>query len=141
MAWRKLMVLTLLVGAVPAASAASAVAYDQNGNYGYSMNRDSVTAAMQQALEYCARSSRNCGQFASTVEQGYSAIFTGTVALGYALGEKTPEAAQKKAEKMCSERANDCTLQLMWRERGQAVPRPPSHPIYAPPQPPEPVHP
>jgi hypothetical protein len=41
-----------------------------------------LTTAMQQSLHYCAARSRNCGQSASTTSEGYSAIATGTIALG-----------------------------------------------------------
>ncbi|TFZ46187.1 DUF4189 domain-containing protein [Stenotrophomonas maltophilia] len=112
----RLVSLGLLLSISSGASAASAITYDKDGRYGYSMNQRSLTAAMQQSLHYCAARSRNCGESASTASEGYSAIATGTIALGFALAEKTPDAAQKKAERMCRERANDCALVLLWRE-------------------------
>ena len=116
MNWKHAVSLALLLPVSSAASAASAITYDKDGRYGYSMNQSSLTTAMQQSLHYCAARSRNCGQSASTTSEGYSAIATGTIALGFALGEKTADAAQRKAERMCRERANDCTLALLWRE-------------------------
>jgi len=116
MNWKHAVSLALLLSVSSGASAASAITYDKDGRYGYSMNQSSLTTAMQQSLHYCAARSRNCGQSASTSSEGYSAIATGTIALGFALGEKTADAAQRKAERMCRERANDCTLALLWRE-------------------------
>lgn len=113
MNWKHAVSLALLLSVSSAASAASAITYDKDGRYGYSMNQSSLTTAMQQSLHYCAARSRNCGQSASTTSEGYSAIATGTIALGFALGEKTADAAQRKAERMCRERANDCTLALL----------------------------
>jgi hypothetical protein len=116
MNWMQMVSLGLLLSVSSGANAASAITYDKDGRFGYSMNQRSLTSAMQQSLHYCAARSRNCGQSATTSSEGYSAIATGTIALGFALGEKTPEAAQRKAEKMCRERANDCTLSMLWRE-------------------------
>jgi len=65
---------------------------------------------------------------------GYSAIATGTVAMGFALGEKTADAAQRKAERMCRQRANDCTLAILWRETPSGI-APPAHPGHAVPEP------
>ncbi len=117
----------LLLAVSFTAGAASAIVYDADGAFGYSMNQATVSAAMQNAVKYCAARSRNCGQSAVATDEGYSAIFTGTVSLGFALAEASPEAAQRKAEKMCRERANDCTLAVMWREQPTQVIEPPWH--------------
>jgi hypothetical protein len=82
MNWKHAVSLALLLSVSSAASAASAITYDKDGRYGYSMNQSSLTTAMQQSLHYCAARSRNCGQSASTTSEGYSAIATGTIALG-----------------------------------------------------------
>lgn len=118
----------LLLGVSSTAGAASAVSHDADGAYGYSMNQATVSGAMQNALKYCVARSRNCGQSAVATGEGYSAIVTGTVSMGFALAEASPEAAQRKAEKMCRERANDCTLAVMWREQPPQVIEWPGHP-------------
>ena len=128
MNWKHAVSLALLLSVSSGASAASAITYDKDGRYGYSMNQSSLTTAMQQSLHYCAARSRNYGQSASTSSEGYSAIATGTIALGYALGEKTADAAQRKAERMCRERANECTLALLWRETPPRYVEPPQLP-------------
>jgi len=128
MNWKQAISLGVLLNIASGAGAASAITYDKDGRYGYSMNQRSLTTAMQQSLHYCAARSRNCGQSASTANEGYSAIATGTIALGFALAEKTPDAAQKKAERMCRERANDCVLALLWREAPSDELEPPVHP-------------
>jgi Domain of unknown function (DUF4189) len=135
MNWKQAISLGVLLTMTSGAGAASAITYDKDGRYGYSMNQHSLTAAMQQSLHYCALRSRNCGQSASTTNEGYSAIATGTVALGFALGEKTADAAQRKAERMCRERANDCTLALLWRETPPSDLEPPQLPTVAAPAP------
>ncbi|MEG2805890.1 DUF4189 domain-containing protein [Stenotrophomonas sp.] len=100
------------------AGAASAVFYDADtGAYGYSMNKRTVSAAMQQALGYCVQRSPDCSGQASTNAPGFSALYTGTHAVGYALSEKDDVAAQRKAEAMCRRQAADCQLALLWRER------------------------
>ncbi|MHC1654332.1 DUF4189 domain-containing protein [Stenotrophomonas maltophilia] len=128
MNWKRAVSLGLLLSASSGASAASAITYDKDGRYGYSINQSSLTTAMQRSLHYCAARSRNCGQSVSTTSEGYSAIATGTIALGFALGEKTADAAQRKAERMCRERANDCTLALLWRETPPRYLEPPQLP-------------
>jgi len=135
MNWKQAISLGVLLTITSGAGAASAITYDKDGRYGYSMNQHSLTTAMQQSLHYCALQSRNCGQSASTTSEGYSAIATGTVALGFALGEKTADAAQRKAERMCRERANDCTLALLWRETPPRDLEPPQRPAAAAPAP------
>ncbi|KAG1466772.1 hypothetical protein G6F57_013201 [Rhizopus arrhizus] len=135
MNWKQVISLGVLLTITSGAGAASAITYDKDGRYGYSMNQHSLTTAMQQSLHYCALRSRNCGQSASTTSEGYSAIATGTVALGFALGEKTADAAQRKAERMCRERANDCTLALLWRETPPRDLEPPQRPAAAAPAP------
>ena len=140
MYWMHMVSLALLLGTSSTAGAASAIAYDRDGHYGYAMNQPSLTAAAQRALQHCAARSGNCAQFATTTQEGYSALATGTVAFGFALGEATPEAARRKAETMCRERANDCTLAVMWREqppRLRDLVLPPSAPAPATPQSPD----
>ena len=100
MNWMRMVSLGLLLSISAGTNAASAITYDKDGRYGYSMNQRSLTSAMQQSLHYCAARSRNCGQSASTSSEGYSAIATGTIALGFALGEKTPEAAQRTCQRL-----------------------------------------
>ncbi|MNK29310.1 hypothetical protein D3C87_477040 [compost metagenome] len=122
----------LLAGVVlpGTAGAASAVFYDADtGAYGYSMNQRTVSAALQQSLGYCVQRSPNCSGQASTTGPGFSALYTGTHAVGYALSEKDDAAAQRKAEAMCRRKAADCQLALLWREDTpaplvQRVPRP-----------------
>ncbi|MGE6333528.1 DUF4189 domain-containing protein [Stenotrophomonas sp. NPDC077659] len=129
-------VFCVLLGASSTAGAASAISYDADGAYGYSMNQPTVSGAMQNALKYCVARSRNCGQSAIATGEGYSAIVTGTVSMGFALAEASPEAARRKAEKMCGERANDCTLAVLWREQPPRVmerPWPPGAPAPSPP--------
>ncbi len=128
MNWMHAISCALLLGVSSTAGAASAIAYDADGAYGYSMNQATVSTSMQNAVKYCAARSRNCGQSAVATGEGYSAIFTGTVSMGFALAEASPEAAQRKAEKMCRERANDCTLAVMWREQPSQVIERPWHP-------------
>jgi len=125
MKWIIAVSLPLFLSLPAAAHAASAVAYDTDGAYGYSINQASVSAAMLNALQYCGARSRDCGGFASTTNEGYSALATGTGAFGHALGESTPEAARRKAEAMCRKQADDCTLAVMWREDApRGVPAP-----------------
>lgn len=110
-------VLLVALAAAGAANAASAVFYDTDtGAYGYSMNKRTVSAAVQQALSYCVQRSPNCASQASTTAAGYSAVYTGTGAVGFALSEKDDGAAQREAEAMCRRRAKDCVLELVWRE-------------------------
>ncbi|MCF5091342.1 hypothetical protein D3C81_314890 [compost metagenome] len=128
MHWMHAISCALLLGVSSTAGAASAIAYDADGAYGYSMNQATVSAAMQNAVKYCAARSHNCGQSAVASGKSYSAIFTGTVSMGFALAEASPEGAQRKADKMCRERANDCTLAVMWGEQPSRVIERPWHP-------------
>jgi|GEM_PF-278521 len=142
MQWKTFAALLALMGASTGASAASSIAYDNDGAFGYSMNQPSVSDATQRALQYCSRYSRNCGLVAYTPGPGYSAIFTGTAAVGFALGEDTPQAAQRKAERMCKARTNDCTLALLWQENPPRASQGPSQPYpqgapHLPPPPPK----
>lgn len=117
-------VALLLAGvALPGtAAAASAVFYDANtGAYGYSMNKRTVSAAVQQALGYCVQRSPDCASQASTTAAGFSALYTGTRAVGFALSEKDDAAAQRKADAMCRRQAKDCVLALLWRENPPAT--------------------
>lgn len=134
MNWMRPLSLGLLLCLSSGANAASAIVYDDDGRYGYAMNHGTLPAAMQRALQHCAVRSRNCAQTATTTAVGYSAIATGTVAMGFALGEKTADAAQRKAERMCRQRANDCTLAILWRETPSGI-APPAHPGHAVPEP------
>lgn len=120
-------VLLVALAAAGAANAASAVFYDTTtGAYGYSMNQRTVSAAVQQALSYCVQRSPNCASQASTAAPGFSAVYTGTRAVGFALSEKEEGAAQRKAEAMCRRQAQDCVLALVWRE----TPSPPNVPAH-----------
>jgi hypothetical protein len=74
-----------------------------------------VSASMQNAVKYCAARSRNCGQSAVPNLRGLLGHLHRNSVLGLRPGKASPEAAQRKAEKMCRERANDCTLAVMWR--------------------------
>lgn len=114
--WMRPMLLGLLLCLSSGANAASAIVYDDDGRYGYAMNHGTLSAAMQRALQHCAVRSRNCAQTSTTTAVGYSAIAVGTVAMGFALAEKTADAAQRRAERMCRQRADDCTLAILWRE-------------------------
>ncbi|HGM7349011.1 MULTISPECIES: DUF4189 domain-containing protein [Stenotrophomonas] len=134
MNWMHPLSLGLLLCLSSSANAASAIVYDEDGRYGYSLNQNTLSAAMQRALQHCAVRSRNCAQTATTTAVGYSAIATGTVAMGFALGEKTADAAQRKADRMCRQRANDCTLAILWRETPSGI-APPAHPGHAVPEP------
>ncbi|WP_411851288.1 DUF4189 domain-containing protein [Stenotrophomonas sp. LGBM10] len=137
------VVLALGVGAPGMASAASAVFYDPgNGAFGYAMNKRSVSNALQDALAGCVRGSPNCREQMSTAASGYSAIYTGTVAVGVALSEKSDDAARRKAAAMCRRVANDCALAIAWREivPVQGTVHPLTHP-YPPPPPPGPAMP
>ncbi|HGM7285648.1 hypothetical protein NJG17_14620 [Stenotrophomonas maltophilia] len=98
MNWMHANFCALLVGVSSTAGAASAIAYDVDGAYGYSMNQATVSASMQNAVKYCAARSRNCGQSAVPTGEGYSAIFTGTVSLGFALARpvRKPRSARQK---------------------------------------------
>ncbi|AHY58718.1 hypothetical protein DX03_08505 [Stenotrophomonas rhizophila] len=116
-------VLLVALAAAGAANAASAVFYDTTtGVYGYSMNQRTVSAAVQQALGYCVQRSPNCASQASTTAPGFSAVYTGTRAVGFALSEKEDGAAQRKAEAMCRRQARDCVLALVWRETPPLTP-------------------
>ncbi len=53
---------------------------------------------------------------------------------GLCTWEKTADAAQRKAERMCRQRANDCTLAILWRETPSGI-APPAHPGHAVPEP------
>lgn len=115
-------VLLVALATAGAANAASAVFYDANtGAYGYSMNKRTVSAAVQQALGYCVQRSPDCASQASTTAAGFSALYTGTRAVGFALSEKDDAAAQRKAEAMCRRQAKDCVLALLWRENPPAT--------------------
>ena len=133
----RLRMLLVMGMALPCtAGAASAVFYDADtGAYGYSMNKRSVSAAMQQALGYCVQHSLNCSNQASTSLGGYSALYTGTGAVGIALSAQDDGAAQRKAEAMCRRKAGDCRLALLWREEPAVPPVPPVPPIPAHPLP------
>lgn len=121
-------VLLVALAAAGAANAASAVFYDTaTGAYGYSMNQRTVSAAVQQALSYCVQRSPNCASQASTAAPGFSAVYTGTRAVGFALSEKEEGAAQRKAEAMCRRQAQDCVLALVWRETPPPTPDVPAH--------------
>ena len=129
-------VMLLAIGlAMPcAAGAASAVSYDADtGTYGYSMNNRSVSAALQEALGYCAQRSSNCSNVASTSETGYSALYAGTGAMGFALSAQDDAAAQRKDEAMCRRKAGDCRLVLLWREAPAVPAVPPMRPHTLPP--------
>jgi hypothetical protein len=121
-------VLVVALAAAGVANAASAVFYDTaTGAYGYSMNKRTVSAAVQQALGYCVQRSPNCASQASTTAAGFSAVYTGTGAVGFALSEKDDGAAQRKAEAMCRRQAKDCVLALVWRETPPPTPDLPAH--------------
>jgi len=123
----RLNMLLVMGMALPCtAGAASAVFYDAHtGAYGYSMNKRSISTAMQQALGYCAQRSPDCSTVASTSEGGYSALYTGTGAMGIALSAQDDAVAQRKAEAMCRRKAGDCRLVLLWREEPVAPSVPP----------------
>jgi len=137
----EIALIVVVLAIAPRAQAASAIAFDDDGHYGYAMNRPSASNALQAAAGYCARQSANCAHTASTTTVGYSAIYSGTVALGYALAEADPAAAQRKAERMCRERADDCQLMVMWREqRSQVLPGGFAPPVVPGPPAPDPAH-
>ncbi|MCF7750008.1 hypothetical protein KQ945_04575 [Bacillus subtilis subsp. subtilis] len=101
--------------------------YDADtGAYGYSMNKRTVSAAVQQALGHCVLRSPNCASQASTTAPGFSAVYSGTHAVGFALSEKDDVAAQRKAEAMCRRQAKDCALALLWRENAPVSPAAPA---------------
>ena len=100
MNWKQVISLGVLLTITSGAGAASAITYDKDGRYGYSMNQHSLTTAMQQSLHYCALRSRNCGQSASA--RPAKAIRPSRWArLHWALHwvSKTADAAQRKAER------------------------------------------
>lgn len=108
--------LLLLIGGLPRARAASAVAASID-NFGYCYNLGSEQAAVQCAMRSCEnRSQRTCHIVAACARGGYGAIFARVLpgrtlkAVGAACGSRDRAHAYRKAAIICNREAhaNQC---------------------------------
>lgn len=114
--------LALLISAMPAAMAYTAVAISDSRAYGYCNNQQSIGAARDCALQYCKQSASDphtCVIGLESEPTGHYSLAIGGGAWGVASGETEVE-ADSDALLYC--KASNCQIVARWTEgvvRGQ----------------------